>query len=304
MQTPSVQVWRQPGLCLVGVHGAVGVQLIAQLRGLTAGAARLRIDLRAATVPADVLEELRRWHRAEPERWELLLPDADAAAPQAPVDLPDLLAHEVRGPLTLANLRLQTLIAGLRAAGRTEEADHCQAAMGHLDAVDRLLEIYLTASRPWRSNPLELTALCREAASAARDLHPDGAVAVRRRPRTGELWVLGEPQALQQLALNLIRNGLEATGAMGRVRIALRAAEDGRRVLLQVLDDGPGFPPEVLREPFARRSSAKPGGMGIGLILVRWIAERHGGALSLANGPRGAVATVELPRCPAPADPA
>jgi len=308
VQTASVQVYHQQDACNVRVDGVVSAHLVADLRRLSAAARQTRIDLRSAWVSTEGVEALRNWHLAAPGRLELMLPaamtvvpvDAGAGTGQAdvadtPVDLPDLLAHEVRGPLAIAHLRLQTLAARLTGNGQADEAANCESAIASLEAVGRLLDTYLTASRPWQARPLELGAVCTAAAEAARDLDLGGNLTVRRDPAGAEFWIEGERQALHQLVWNLMRNGLEAAGPGGAVSLHIRGADRGRRAVLRVGDDGPGFPAAILAAPFQRRRSERPGGMGIGLVLCRWIAERHGGTIALANGRRGALVTVELP---------
>ena len=101
----------------------------------------------------------------------------------------------------------------------------------------------------------------------------------------------------EQALINVVRNAAEAaleTG--GGVRIRWR--EDGRYLLIEVEDDGPGIPhTDNLFVPFF---TTKPGGSGIGLVLARQIIEAHGGNVRLANRPNspGVVAVVRLPASP------
>ncbi|HSG47215.1 MAG TPA: ATP-binding protein [Longimicrobiales bacterium] len=111
------------------------------------------------------------------------------------------------------------------------------------------------------------------------------------------LEVRGDPDQLEQLLINLIRNAVDASlGAAsdpGPVHVSWEAGDGVWR--LRVMDRGPGIPDTGnLFVPFY---TTKPGGSGIGLALSRQIAEGHGGTLELANrvdGP-GAQAVVELP---------
>lgn len=108
------------------------------------------------------------------------------------------------------------------------------------------------------------------------------------------LLVQGDPDQLEQALINLLRNAVEASLATaGQVVMRWRAG-DGRAVI-DVLDDGPGLPgSDNLFVPFF---TTKPGGSGIGLALVRQIAEAHEGGVSLsARGDTpGAVAQLWLP---------
>ena len=109
-----------------------------------------------------------------------------------------------------------------------------------------------------------------------------------------EVTVQGDPDQLEQVLINLLRNAADASLATGGgVRIGWR--RDGSMLELWVKDDGPGLSGTAnLFVPFF---TTKPGGSGIGLVLSRQIAEGHGGALTLENradGP-GCVARLRLP---------
>jgi signal transduction histidine kinase len=85
---------------------------------------------------------------------------------------------------------------------------------------------------------------------------------------------------LYRVFLNLARNAVEA----GAHRLRFAAAREGRRVAVEVADDGPGLPPkarENLFRPFF--GSARPGGSGLGLAIARELMRAHGGELTLVS---------------------
>jgi len=102
---------------------------------------------------------------------------------------------------------------------------------------------------------------------------------------------------LQQATHNLIVNGAEAILGVGRggtieVFVTLSADDD---VLIEVRDDGPGFPPGFnVAEP-APFTTTKPEGSGLGLAVARSIAEAHGGSLTISTSSRGARVVLRLP---------
>ena len=302
METAAVSVERLAQYWCVRVEGLVTSSLVAELRRLSAHPGPTKVNLRAAWLSTDGLEALRAWHAAARGELELLLPQAVAAftppaaspPPQSPVDLPAMLAHELRGPLAITHLRLQSLAARLSTHNLEPETADCRSAIAGVEAVSRLFEIYLTASRPWRTTPVDLSEICRAAAKFAENTAREPRIEV---DAPEAMRVRGEPQALQQLVYNLLRNALESGAEPPAARI--RATRADAMVRLEVTDQGPGFPSEVLEHPTRPRRSTKPGGMGIGLLLCHWIVERHRGTIRLGAAPGGgALVRVDLPAAP------
>ncbi|MFC3078850.1 sensor histidine kinase [Phenylobacterium terrae] len=116
--------------------------------------------------------------------------------------------------------------------------------------------------------------------------------------------VRADPDQLHRILVNLMRNAREAIEAQegrkgpGHVRVSLAEAEGISRVRLA--DNGPGLSERArtrLFEPFA--GSSRPGGAGLGLAIARELAEKHGGALTLAEtGPAGTTFELQLPGAP------
>ncbi len=131
------------------------------------------------------------------------------------------------------------------------------------------------------------------AATVGRAVSFETRIAVKVQPGAN-LTVQGDPDQLEQVLINLLRNAADAAlSTGGGVEIGWR--RDGAMLEIWIKDEGPGLAGTAnLFVPFF---TTKPGGSGIGLVLSRQIAEGHGGALTLANrtdGP-GCVARLRLP---------
>jgi two-component system OmpR family sensor kinase len=209
-------------------------------------------------------------------------------------------AHELRTPL--AALKLQVGLAK-RAQGEAQRT----SALGELEAgVDRashLVDQLVTMARlepesPDRRNEsVDLAALARDAIVARATLAGDKRIDLGS-TGASSACVRGDPAMLAMLIGNLLDNALRYTPAGGRIDVAVDTREDGVR--LSVIDTGPGIAPadrERVFERFHRGSApdpAHPTGSGLGLSIVRRIANAHGATVTLGEGPDGRGLAVDV----------
>jgi nitrogen fixation/metabolism regulation signal transduction histidine kinase len=155
------------------------------------------------------------------------------------------------------------------------------------EALERFMGAYARLARlpPPTRRGAELAALVRRVAL----LH-ETRISVEPGP---SVHISIDPDQIEQVFINLMRNAVEASGENGGVRVRWR--DDGSAVVVEVEDDGPGLArTDNLWVPFF---TTKPHGTGIGLVLSREIVENHGGSISLQNraGAKGCIASVRLP---------
>ncbi|MGH6885994.1 MAG: sensor histidine kinase, partial [Geminicoccales bacterium] len=115
------------------------------------------------------------------------------------------------------------------------------------------------------------------------------------------VWVNADAQRLRQAVLIAIDNAIKYSDADSAIKVSLTTTTG--RTAISVLDHGVGVPPEELPYVFERfyriRGGAKrrPDGSGLGLPIAKWIAEKHGGTISLSSTPGVSTElTIELPR--------
>jgi len=212
-------------------------------------------------------------------------------------------SHELRTPLTLIRANAEVL---LRQRGRLDPRDAALVddIVTETAHVDRLTSSLLTLARLDASRfPLDTDAvdLSGVAASAARRLRPSAAerALIVTEQYAPEVIVLGDAEALEQIALILLDNALRYTPAGGTITVHTTRV-DGRAELT-VRDTGIGIPAEHvphLGERFYRVDKARSreaGGAGLGLAIARSIAEAHGGSVQIESAPgRGTTAVLSL----------
>jgi two-component system OmpR family sensor kinase len=165
---------------------------------------------------------------------------------------------------------------------------------------DLLLLARLDAGRPLERREVDLTRLVVDAVSDAHAAGPGHRwqLALPEEPVT----VPGDASRLAQVLANLLANARAHTPPGTAVTVALALEPDGAR--LDVVDDGPGIPPELapyVFERFARGSTSRSranGSSGLGLAIVHAVVAAHGGSVSVSSVPGRTAFTVHLPSIP------
>jgi signal transduction histidine kinase len=139
--------------------------------------------------------------------------------------------------------------------------------------------------------PVDLNALVEDVARLVRGEFVRRRIALDVELAPGLPPVVGDPIQLQQVVLNVLMNAAEAVGAGadgGEWHVTVTTERTDTRVVVSVIDRGPGVPDEELPRIFEPFVTTKRGGMGLGLAICRRIIEAHGGEIGARrNGDRG-----------------
>jgi signal transduction histidine kinase len=200
-------------------------------------------------------------------------------------------SHELRSPLARMKMALSLMESSGDAPQRERLASELRTNIGELDA---LVEEVLLASRLdaqaaiFTPQPVEVVALAAEEAAQ---------VGAELQALEAQLTVPGDERLLRRALRNLLENAKRYGGG----EITLHAVRQGASVELRVCDRGAGVPQELrerIFEPFFRLPghAEREGGVGLGLALVKQIAQRHGGAVRCeANTGGGSCFVLSLP---------
>jgi signal transduction histidine kinase/ActR/RegA family two-component response regulator len=234
---------------------------------------------------------------------------AAEAANRAKDEFLAMLGHELRNPLgALSNAAMLLDAAGTQPSIAARARGIISRQVAHLSRLtDDLLDAgrALTGKIVLRRTPLDLSAAALQCITTLKASGRLGAHHVVHDLRS--VWVDADPVRLDQVIGNLLVNAVKYTPAGGSIRVGVKP--DGNDAVLCVADDGIGMTPELASRAFElfvqgeRQLDRSQGGLGIGLTLVRRLAQMHGGSASAysAGENRGSEFVVRLPAMAAPA---
>lgn len=214
------------------------------------------------------------------------------------------LSHEIRTPLNAVMGYARLLRAGGVGEGGREHAiellDRNVRLLSRL--VSDMLDIstILTGKMQLTMTPCDIVAIVQSAINVVRPVADAKSVNIAQTEEHPPLFVLGDPDRLQQVFWNLLSNAVKFTAEGGRIEVGMSKTESGIRVTMT--DTGIGIDPEFMPHLFERFRQAdggprrRFGGLGLGLALVRQL-QLHGGQVSATSrGPgHGSTFQVTLP---------
>ncbi|MDE2414295.1 MAG: HAMP domain-containing protein [Comamonadaceae bacterium] len=268
-------------LALVGIAVTVGVfpiirRLLQRLEQLQRSVQRFGegdLSVRVAEQGQDEVAALAHQFNAAAARIEALVQSHKSLLANA--------SHELRSPLTRIRMGLELMQGGAPSPAFRAEIER------NIAELDQLVDEILLASRLDSGaadigaiEPVDLAGLAvEEGARVDAELQLGDGAAI-------------EVPAVSKLLRRAVRNLLENARRYSQGAITLSIAREGQFAVLRVCDHGPGVPPdqrERIFEPFYRLpgASERSGGVGLGLALVRSIAQRHGGSVHCEDRPDG-----------------
>lgn len=207
-------------------------------------------------------------------------------------------AHEIRNPLNSVSMGLQRLKAEFSPTRDQDQYSHFLELMQEeVRRLNSIVEQFLSLARPLDLNPeeLRLGEMLTELSTFVGGDPKQSKIRFRVVAPADLPPVRADRNAVKQLLLNLVLNGLQAMPEGGT--LTLEADAKDHHLLLTVTDTGTGMAAEVLPKIFEPYFTTKAQGSGLGLAIARRIAEAHGGKIAVESAPgQGSRFQITLPR--------
>jgi len=190
-------------------------------------------------------------------------------------------AHEVRTPLGILRSSAQILARSVPAAD-PEGAELVQMIIEEVDRLDRVVGGLLELARPREPlvEPTPLAPLLARALDFADGQAREKNISIERVLAADSCPARCDPEQIYQVALNLVVNALQMVPGGGRITVRTLPRHDGH-VGFEVIDDGPGIPPDAREQVFTPFFTLREGGTGLGLALVQRVVRAHHGTVSV-----------------------
>lgn len=210
-------------------------------------------------------------------------------------------AHELGNPLNSLTIHLQLIERKLKKLKGSHEAaalsDSIRVCQDEVTRLDGIIRNFLEAIRPQPPDLSEVNVV--EVIEdvlrfQAKELADRGIKVEGELPASTPV-IMADRNQLKQVFFNLVKNAMEAMSPGGTLGIRVRAADDS--VYLRFADSGGGIKTEDLSKLFSPYHTTKPGGHGLGLMIVQRIMREHGGHVGIESKEgTGTVVTLQFPQ--------
>jgi signal transduction histidine kinase len=210
------------------------------------------------------------------------------------------IAHNLNNPLTTVRTFLELLPSRYEtdAEFRTSYYELVLKELARIRALIGSMMQAVAIPAEGSGQPWHLAGLVRDVEAYVRGVASEKGIRFECRPAASLPSLVAGREAVKQALIVLLDNAIAFSPNEGVVTLDCRIAESdsGRRVVLEVSDEGPGIAPQDQKKIFDPFFSTRPGGIGIGLFVAHCVARAHGGSLDFsARSPRGARFALSLP---------
>lgn len=209
------------------------------------------------------------------------------------------LAHEIKNPLGGLRGAAQLLD---RRLGDAALREYTSVIIAEADRLGALVDAMLGPTRPPQHREVNIHEITERVATLVEGEYPSCTLRRAYDPSLPPLHA--DPDQLVQALLNLVRNAAQAAEPGGTVtlrtyvdsQVTIGRVRHRQVICVDVIDDGPGIPPDMVERIFLPLVSTRDGGSGLGLSIAQGLVTRHGGLIECTSEPGRTVFTMLLPR--------
>ena len=195
-------------------------------------------------------------------------------------------AHEIRNPLNAMGMGLQRLKREFLPQNESKKEEYIsfmELILKEVRRVNEIIEQFLTLSRPFQLNLREssLQDLLKNLVTFFQEEASSLGITLQAEIPSVLPLIKMDPERLTQAFINIMKNGMQAMGQGGNLRIETKSLKESVEVIIS--DSGPGIIPEQMEKIFNYYYTTKEKGVGLGLPIAHRIIEAHGGQLKIES---------------------
>jgi signal transduction histidine kinase len=191
--------------------------------------------------------------------------------------------HEMRNPLSSVKLNFQIIGRSLDRKGPLHE--HYSIGLEQIAQLEKMLSSLLDYSKPISVDkvPFRIDSVITESVQQLQSFTEGVSIELNTDGSFSD--VMGDPEQIRQVLVNVIKNAIESAGQAGKVEVRIKAAglDSQKGILIEVCDNGPGISQQDMKRIFQPFFTTKEKGTGLGLSIVKKIMEAHGFGISVSS---------------------
>lgn len=207
-------------------------------------------------------------------------------------------AHEIRNPLNAISITAQRLKSEfVPKRDKDEYSSFTQLILDEIKRLDNIINQFLSLAKAHKLNlaPVDMNGFVSEVVDLAEiEANQKNIRVVRELDRLPEVRI--DREEMKKALLNIMLNGIQATGSGGRLAVRSHSDDKGGLAIIQIEDSGKGIPKEKLSQIFQPYFSTKEKGTGLGLSIAYRVVSDHGGKMQVESEVgKGTTFTIKLP---------
>ena len=206
-------------------------------------------------------------------------------------------AHEIRNPLTSIKGFLQMFLQSFTESGMDREKAYTEIMLTEINRINSLVSEFLLLSKPRdvQYSIVDLNIIFEEILPIVESQAHLFGVEVKFASRGKLPMAVGDTELLKQVFINICKNGIEAMGEQGTLRISHHIDHDGDKMSIDIHDTGPGIPVYIIDKIFDPFFTTKEEGTGLGLSVCQKIIHDLGGQIRVSSKGYGTTFHILLP---------